>query len=58
MLDLKHAGYGSAERYQDDATRALRTEALERIVRLMLAICFMGVLGLELWLLISAFAAG
>lgn len=56
MLESKHAGYGTTECYPDGTQAELRKDLLERIIRAFLAICFIGVLGLELWLLISALA--
>ncbi len=58
MLESKHAGYGSTERYPEGVPAELGEAALERILRVFLAVCFLGVLGLELWLLISALGTG
>ncbi|MGD2162709.1 MAG: hypothetical protein PVI81_05950 [Anaerolineales bacterium] len=58
MLESKHAGYSSAERYAESSPTKIKTDGFERIIRLILVICFFGVLGLEFWLLISALGNG
>jgi hypothetical protein len=58
MLDLKHAGYRPPEGYPGGQTAEFRADPLERIIRMILVICFLGVLGLELWLLVSALGVG
>lgn len=59
MLEPKHAGFGSKHGYSrtSGATRYY-PDLLERIIRSFLVVCFLGVLGLEIWLLISAFGSG
>jgi hypothetical protein len=54
MLESKHVGYSSPERYSESGTDPIKADLLERVIRFVLVICFMGVLGLEFWLLISA----
>jgi hypothetical protein len=58
MLESKHVGYSSAERYAEDSTPEFEMAGFERIIRVLLVICFFGVLGLEFWLLIAALGSG
>lgn len=58
MLDFKHAGYRPHKSYPSGRTAELRADPLERIIRTILVICFLGVLGIELWLLVSALGIG
>jgi hypothetical protein len=58
MLESKHAGYRSRDHYPAESVPELSESTLERIIRVILVFCFAGVLGLELWLLISAIGSG
>lgn len=58
MLEPQHAGYRSQEHYKSESTAEFKVDALERIVRVILVICFMGVLSLEIWLLVSTLGSG
>lgn len=58
MFEQRHAGYRSREHKVVERVAQLDHNAMERTIRLILAICFMGVLGLEFWLLVSALGSG
>lgn len=58
MLEPGHAGYSTSEHRLESRAVEFSADRLERIFRLVLAVCFMGVLGLEFWLLISALGIG
>jgi hypothetical protein len=58
MLESERAGYGPSKHHLERKGVGVGVDSFERVIRTILVICFMGVLGLELWLLISAFGSG
>jgi hypothetical protein len=58
MLESQPSAYRSPEPYTQDSIDETRMDSLERVIRSILLICFLSVLGLELWLLVSALGSG
>lgn len=58
MLESRHSTYRSPERYSRDSLKGAKMDPLERVIRSILLVCFLSVLGLELWLLVSALGGG
>ena len=58
MLESQPSAYRSPEPYTQSSIDETRMDTLERVIRSVLLICFLSVLGLELWLLVSALGSG
>lgn len=58
MLESKRAGYRTPERCSNEGPPGLSVDTFAGVIRVILAICFLAVLGLEIWLLVSALGGG